>query len=155
MKPSVSRKRLRWLTIVRIFNTYGPRMRLNDGRVVPAFISQALKNKPLTVFGKGNQTRSFCYVSDLVEGIYRLMMSDYALPVNIGNPTEMTMLEFAKEIIRATNSRSKISFKPLPQDDPKQRKPNITRAKKILRWQPKVNLAEGLVKTIEYFRTKV
>src|SRR5207247_973371 len=105
--------------IVRIFNTYGPRMRLNDGRVVPAFVSQALKNKPLTVFGKGNQTRSFCYVSDLIEGIYRLMMSDYELPVNIGNPTELTMLQFAEEIIRATKSKSKIIHKPLPQDDPK------------------------------------
>src|SRR5437764_11153586 len=141
--------------IVRIFNTYGPRMRLNDGRVVPAFISQALKNKPLTVFGKGHQTRSFCYVSDLIEGIYRLMMSNYDLPVNIGNPAEMTVLEFAKQIIRATGSRSKIAFKPLPQDDPKQRKPDITKARKILRWEPKVPLAQGLVKTIEYFRKKV
>jgi len=141
--------------IVRIFNTYGPRMRLNDGRVVPAFVSQALKNKPVTVFGKGLQTRSFCYVSDLIEGIYRLMMSDYDLPVNIGNPTEMTMLEFAEEIIRATGSKSKIVFKPLPQDDPKQRRPDITKAKKILRWEPRVPLAEGLVKTIEYFRKKV
>ena len=141
--------------IVRIFNTYGPRMRLNDGRVVPAFVSQALKNKPVTVFGKGLQTRSFCYVSDLIEGIYRLMMSDYDLPVNIGNPTEMTMLEFAEEIIRATGSKSKIVFKPLPQDDPKQRRPDITKAKKILKWEPRVPLAEGLVKTIEYFRKKV
>jgi len=141
--------------IVRIFNTYGPRMRINDGRVVPAFISQALKNKPITVFGDGTQTRSFCYCSDLVEGIYRLMMSDYDMPVNIGNPREMTMLEFAKEIIRATGSRSKITFRPLPQDDPKQRRPDITRARKILGWEPKVDLAEGLVKTIEYFRTKV
>src|SRR5271156_5884948 len=114
--------------IVRIFNTYGPRMRLNDGRVVPAFASQALKNKPVTVFGGGRQTRSFCYVSDLVEGIYRLMMSGYALPVNIGNPTEMTMLQFAEEIVRVTRSKSKIVFKPLPQDDPKQRKPDITKA---------------------------
>jgi len=141
--------------IVRIFNTYGPRMRLNDGRVVPAFVSQALKNRPLTVFGKGRQTRSFCYVSDLIEGIYRLMMSDYALPVNIGNPTEMTMVEFAKEIIRATGSRSRITFKPLPQDDPKQRKPDITKARKILGWEPQVKLADGLVKTIGYFRKKV
>src|SRR4051812_48785838 len=141
--------------IVRIFNTYGPRMRLNDGRVVPAFVSQALKNKPVTVFGKGLQTRSFCYVSDLIEGIYRLMMSDYDLPVNIGNPIEMTMLEFAEQIIRATGSRSKIIFKPLPQDDPKQRKPNITKAKTILKWEPRVPLAQGLVKTIEYFRKKV
>jgi dTDP-glucose 4,6-dehydratase len=141
--------------IVRIFNTYGPRMRLNDGRVVPAFVSQALKNKALTVFGKGNQTRSFCYVSDLIEGIYRLMMSDYALPMNIGNPSELTVLEFAKEIIRATDSRSKISFRPLPQDDPRQRRPDITKARKYLQWEPKVALAEGLVKTIEYFRRKV
>jgi dTDP-glucose 4,6-dehydratase len=141
--------------IVRIFNTYGPRMRLNDGRVVPAFISQALKNKPVTVFGEGKQTRSFCYVSDLIEGIYRLMMSDYALPVNIGNPTELTVLEFAQEIIRALGSRSKIVFKPLPQDDPKQRKPDITKARKILKWEPKVKLADGLVNTIEYFRRKV
>jgi dTDP-glucose 4,6-dehydratase len=141
--------------IIRIFNTYGPRMRLNDGRVVPAFISQALKNKPVTVFGEGKQTRSFCYVSDLIEGIYRLMMSDYDMPVNIGNPTEMTMLEFADEIIRATGSRSKVVHKPLPQDDPKQRKPNITKAKKILGWSPKVPLAEGMAKTIAYFKTKV
>src|SRR6267378_1531016 len=141
--------------IVRIFNTYGPRMRLNDGRVVPAFVSQALKNKPLTVFGKGNQTRSFCYVSDLIEGIYRLMMSDYKLPMNIGNPVELTMLEFGKEIIRAVGSRSKISFQPLPQDDPKQRRPDISRARKYLGWEPKVLLSDGLVKTIEYFRKKI
>ena len=141
--------------IVRIFNTYGPRMRLNDGRVVPAFVSQALKNQPLTVFGKGQQTRSFCYVSDLVEGIYRLMMSDYDLPMNIGNPTEMTVLEFAREIIRATGSRSKIVFKPLPQDDPRQRRPDISRAKKRLRWHPSVPLAKGLVRTIAYFRKKI
>ena len=141
--------------IVRIFNTYGPRMRLNDGRVVPAFISQALKNRPLTVFGKGNQTRSFCYVSDLIEGIYRLMMSSCTFPVNIGNPVEMSMLEFAKEIIKATGSRSKITFKPLPQDDPKQRRPDITRAKKYLGWEPRVGLAEGLIKTIQYFREKI
>ena len=141
--------------IVRIFNTYGPRMRLNDGRVVPAFVSQALKNQPITVFGKGTQTRSFCYVSDLIEGIYRLMMSDYDLPVNIGNPTEMTMVQFAEQIIRATGSRSKIVFKPLPQDDPQQRKPDITRARKLLRWEPNVPLAAGLEKTIKYFRGKV
>ena len=141
--------------IVRIFNTYGPRMRLNDGRVVPAFISQALKNKPVTVFGAGRQTRSFCYVSDLIEGIYRLMMSDYDLPVNIGNPTEMTMLEFADAIIKATRSRSKIVHRPLPQDDPKQRQPDITKARKILKWEPKVPLAEGMAKTITYFKTKV
>jgi dTDP-glucose 4,6-dehydratase len=141
--------------IVRIFNTYGPRMRVNDGRVVPAFISQALKNKPVTIFGRGTQTRSFCYCSDLIEGIYRLMMNDYDLPVNIGNPVEMTMLEFAEQIIRATGSKSKIVFKPLPQDDPKQRKPDITKAKKFLKWEPQVKLADGLKDTIKYFRTKV
>jgi dTDP-glucose 4,6-dehydratase len=127
-------------------------MRLNDGRVVPAFISQALKHKPITVFGRGTQTRSFCYVSDLIEGIYRLMMNDYGLPVNIGNPVEMTMVEFAREIIRLTGSRSKLVFKPLPQDDPRQRRPDITRARKLLKWEPKVPLAKGLVKTIDYFR---
>src|SRR3954447_14617353 len=141
--------------IVRIFNTYGPRMRLNDGRVVPAFVSQALVNKPVTIFGKGQQTRSFCYVSDLIEGIYRLMMSNYDLPVNIGNPAELTMVEFAKEIIAATGSRSKLTYKPLPQDDPKQRRPDITKAKKILKWEPKVPLKDGLRTTIEYFRAKV
>jgi dTDP-glucose 4,6-dehydratase len=141
--------------IVRIFNTYGPRMRLKDGRVVPAFVSQALRNEPITVFGEGRQTRSFCYCSDLIEGIYRLMMSDYPLPVNIGNPREMTMLEFAREIIKATGARSKIVFKPLPQDDPKQRKPDITLARKLLKWEPRVELAEGLARTIEYFRRKV
>ncbi|MGA3283102.1 MAG: UDP-glucuronic acid decarboxylase family protein [Verrucomicrobiota bacterium] len=141
--------------IARIFNTYGPRMRLNDGRVVPSFISQALKNKPATVFGEGKQTRSFCYVSDLVEGIYRLMISHYHLPMNIGNPAELTVLEFAREIIRATGSRSKIVFKPLPQDDPKQRKPDITKAKSILDWSPKVSLHRGLKKTIAYFRRKL
>ncbi|MDB6125904.1 MAG: NAD-dependent epimerase/dehydratase family protein [Pedosphaera sp.] len=141
--------------IVRIFNTYGPRMRLNDGRVVPAFIGQALKNKPITVFGKGDQTRSFCFCSDLIEGIYRLMNSSGVEPVNIGNPHEMTVLEFAREIIKATGSRSKIVFKPLPQDDPKQRRPDITRARTKLKWEPKVPLKEGLTKTIEYFRDKV
>jgi len=141
--------------IVRIFNTYGPRMRLNDGRVVPAFIGQALKNQPITVFGKGTQTRSFCYVSDLIEGIYRLMMSSVCEPVNIGNPHEMTMLQFAEEIIKATGSRSRIIFKPLPQDDPKQRRPDITRAKARLGWGPKVPLREGLKSTITYFRGKV
>ncbi len=141
--------------IVRIFNTYGPRMRINDGRVVPAFVSQALTNKPITIFGKGTQTRSFCYYADLIEGIYRLMMSDYDLPVNIGNPVEMTMLEFAEQIIKATKSKSKIVFKPLPQDDPKQRKPDITKAKKLLKWEPQVKLADGLKDTIKYFRTKV
>jgi len=141
--------------IVRIFNTYGPRMRVNDGRVVPAFISQALKNKPVTIFGQGTQTRSFCYCSDLIEGIYRLMMSNYDLPVNIGNPVEMTMLHFAEQIINATGSKSKIVFKPLPQDDPKQRKPDITKAKKFLKWEPQVKLTDGLKDTIKYFRTKV
>jgi dTDP-glucose 4,6-dehydratase len=141
--------------IVRIFNTYGPRMRLNDGRVVPAFISQALNNKPVTVFGKGTQTRSFCYVSDLMEGIYRLMLSNYRLPVNIGNPAELTMRQFAAEIIRATNSKSRIVFKPLPQDDPKQRQPDISKARKLLKWEPKVKLADGLTDTIAYFRAKV
>ncbi len=141
--------------IVRIFNTYGPRMRLNDGRVVPAFISQALHHRPLTVFGDGSQSRSFCYCSDLIEGIYRLMMSDTDQPVNLGNPHEMTVLEFAREIIRLTGSRSKITFKPLPLDDPKQRRPDITRAKKLLNWQPKVPLVAGLDKTIAYFRKKI
>jgi dTDP-glucose 4,6-dehydratase len=141
--------------IVRIFNTYGPRMRLNDGRVVPAFISQALNNKPVTVFGKGTQTRSFCYVSDLMEGIYRLMLNNYRLPVNIGNPAELTMRQFAAEIIRATNSKSRIVFKPLPQDDPKQRQPDISKARKLLKWEPKVKLADGLTDTIAYFRAKV
>jgi dTDP-glucose 4,6-dehydratase len=141
--------------IARIFNTYGPRMRLNDGRVVPAFVSQALRHKPVTVFGKGRQTRCFCYVSDLIEGIYRLMMSNYDLPMNIGNPAELTVLEFAKEIIRATQSRSKIVFKPLPQDDPKRRKPDITRARKILGWSPEVPLDKGLTQTIAYFRRKI
>ena len=141
--------------IVRIFNTYGPRMRLNDGRVVPAFVSQALKNKPLTVFGKGSQTRSFCYVSDLIEGIYRLMNSSTTQPVNIGNPHEMTVLAFAQEIIRATGSRSRIEFRPLPQDDPKQRQPDISRARKLLSWAPEVPLKEGLKHTIRYFRGKV
>jgi dTDP-glucose 4,6-dehydratase len=141
--------------ILRIFNTYGPRMRLHDGRVVPAFISQALENKPLTVFGRGGQTRSFCYCSDLIEGIYRLMMSRTNEPVNIGNPAELTVLEFARQIIAACGSRSKVSFKPLPQDDPKQRRPDITRAKSLLGWEPKVELREGLVKTIEFFRAKL
>jgi dTDP-glucose 4,6-dehydratase len=141
--------------IVRIFNTYGPRMRLNDGRVVPTMISQALRNEPLTVFGNGSQTRSFCYCADLIEGIYRLMMSDTNLPVNIGNPQEMTILEFAQEILRATGARSKVIFKPLPQDDPKQRKPDITRARTLLHWEPKVSLQAGLEKTIAYFRDKV
>src|SRR5687767_7168333 len=141
--------------IVRIFNTYGPRMRLNDGRVVPAFVSQALTGKPLTIFGQGKQTRSFCYCSDLIEGIYRLMMSDTPLPVNIGNPREMTMLQFAEAVQKAAGSRSKIIFKPLPQDDPKQRQPDITRARTLLGWEPKVSLEEGLAQTIEYFRPRL
>jgi len=141
--------------IARIFNTYGPRMRMNDGRVVPAFISQALKNEPITVFGDGRQTRSFCYYTDLIDGIYRLMMSDIAEPVNIGNPSEITILDFAKEVIRVTGSRSRIVFKPLPKDDPKQRQPDITRARKYLGWTPKVGLTEGLQRTVEYFRGRV
>jgi dTDP-glucose 4,6-dehydratase len=141
--------------IVRIFNTYGPRMRLRDGRVVPAFMSQALTNKPITVFGDGSQTRSFCYCSDLIEGIYRLMMSDHHLPVNIGNPHELTMVQFAEAIIKFTGSKSKIVFRPLPQDDPKQRRPDISRARRWLKWEPKVPLAEGLKSTIAYFRKKV
>jgi dTDP-glucose 4,6-dehydratase len=138
--------------IVRIFNTYGPRMRLRDGRVVPAFIGQALIGKPLTVFGDGSQTRSFCYVSDLIDGIFRLAMSDFHEPVNIGNPREMTIKQFAEEIIRITGTKSKIEYKPLPVDDPKVRQPDISRAKKILRWEPKVQFEEGIKKTIEYFR---
>ena len=140
--------------IVRIFNTYGPRMRLNDGRVVPAFVSQALAGKPMTVFGKGLQTRSFCYCSDLIEGIYRLMMSDYPLPVNIGNPREMTMIEFAEAVKKVTGSKSKVVFKPLPQDDPKQRQPDISLARKLLAWEPKVSLEDGLARTIEYFASR-
>jgi dTDP-glucose 4,6-dehydratase len=138
--------------IVRIFNTYGSRMRLNDGRVVPNFIGQALRGEDLTVYGDGSQTRSFCYVSDEVEGIYRLMMSDYTLPVNIGNPEEHTILEFAKIILRITGSSSKITFKPLPVDDPKQRRPDITKAKRLLDWEPKVSLEQGLKETIKYFK---
>ena len=141
--------------IVRIFNTYGPRMRINDGRVVPAFISQALQNKPITVFGDGSQTRSFCFCSDLIEGIYRLMMGSHGEPVNIGNPQEMTMLQFAQAIVAATRSRSRVTFRPLPEDDPKQRRPDITRARRWLKWEPKVALAEGLTSTIAYFRKKV
>ena len=138
--------------IVRIFNTYGPRMRLRDGRVVPAFIGQALEGKPLTVFGDGSQTRSFCYVSDLIDGIFRLAMSDFHEPVNIGNPREMTIKQFAEEILRITSARSTIDYKPLPEDDPKVRQPDISRAKKVLGWEPKVQFEEGIKKTIEYFR---
>jgi dTDP-glucose 4,6-dehydratase len=138
--------------IVRIFNTYGPRMRLRDGRVVPAFIGQALKDEPLTVFGDGSQTRSFCYVSDLIDGIFRLAMSDFHEPVNIGNPREMTIKQFGEEIIRITGAKSRIDYKPLPVDDPKVRQPDISRAKKILGWEPKVEFDQGIKKTIEYFR---
>lgn len=138
--------------MVRIFNTYGPRMRLNDGRVLPAFIGQAIRGEDLTVFGDGSQTRSFCYVDDLVEGIYRLLLSDYAGPVNIGNPTEITIKEFGEEIIKLTGTKQKLVFKDLPTDDPKQRKPDITLAKKVLGWEPKVNRAEGLKITYAYFK---
>jgi dTDP-glucose 4,6-dehydratase len=139
--------------IVRIFNTYGPRMRLNDGRVLPAFIGQALRGEDLTVFGDGTQTRSFCYVDDLVEGIYRLLLSDYAQPVNVGNPDEITIGQFAEEIIKLTGTNQKVIYKPLPQDDPKQRRPDITKARALLNWEPKVNRAEGLKITYEYFKT--
>lgn len=139
--------------ILRIFNTYGPRMRLNDGRVLPAFIGQALRGEDLTVFGDGSQTRSFCYIDDEVEGIFRLLMSDYHLPVNIGNPDEITILQFAQEIIKLTGTTQKIITKPLPKDDPKQRQPDITKAKKLLGWEPKVSRAEGLKITYEYFKS--
>ncbi|HLG34637.1 MAG TPA: NAD-dependent epimerase/dehydratase family protein, partial [Bacteroidia bacterium] len=132
---------------------YGPRMRLNDGRVLPAFIGQALRGEDLTVFGDGSQTRSFCYVDDLVEGIYRLLMSDYVYPVNIGNPDEITILQFAEEIVNLTGTKQKIIFKPLPQDDPKQRQPDITLARKILNWEPKVSRQEGLKITYDYFKS--
>jgi dTDP-glucose 4,6-dehydratase len=138
--------------IVRIFNTYGPRMRLNDGRVLPAFIGQALRGEDLTVFGDGSQTRSFCYVDDLVEGIYRLLLSDYAYPVNVGNPDEITIAEFAEEIIKLTGTSQKVIYKPLPVDDPKQRQPDITRARQILGWEPRVSRSEGLKITYDYFR---
>jgi dTDP-glucose 4,6-dehydratase len=138
--------------IIRIFNTYGPRMRLNDGRVLPAFIGQALRGEDLTMFGDGSQTRSFCYVSDLVEGIYRLLHSDYVYPVNIGNPDEITIKEFGEEIIKLTGTSQKLIAKPLPQDDPKQRQPDITKARSILGWEPKVSRAEGLKITYEYFK---
>ena len=141
--------------IVRIFNTYGPRMRLRDGRVVPAFVGQALRGEPLTVFGNGSQTRSFCYVSDLIEGIWRLAQADYHQPVNIGNPTEFTIMDFAKLILKLTGSKSDIVYKPLPVDDPKQRRPDISRARKLLSWEPKVDLETGLRQTIDYFRDKV
>lgn len=138
--------------IVRIFNTYGPRMRLNDGRVLPAFIGQALRGEDLTIFGDGSQTRSFCYVDDLVEGIYRLLLSDYPYPVNIGNPSEITIRDFAEEIIKLTGTSQKVIYKPLPKDDPKQRQPDITKAREILDWEPRIDRAEGLRRTYEYFK---
>ncbi|WP_445386336.1 UDP-glucuronic acid decarboxylase family protein [Robiginitalea sp. IMCC44478] len=139
--------------IARIFNTYGPRMRLNDGRVIPAFMGQALRGENLTVFGDGTQTRSFCYVDDQIEGIYRLLLSDYSLPVNIGNPDEITIKEFAEEILGLTGAEQKIVYKPLPEDDPLQRQPDITKAREILGWEPRVGRAEGMRKTFDYFKT--
>ncbi|OKL41928.1 UDP-glucuronic acid decarboxylase family protein [Pontibacter flavimaris] len=141
--------------IVRIFNTYGPRMRLDDGRVLPAFLSQALRGEPLSIFGDGSQTRSFCYVDDLVEGIYRLLLSDYHLPVNVGNPSEITIREFAEEICRLTGVELKVEYQPLPTDDPQKRQPDITLAKQVLGWEPQVDRAEGLERTLEYFREKI
>ena len=141
--------------IVRIFNTYGPRMRVEDGRAIPAFMSQALRNEDVTVFGDGSQTRSLCFASDLVEGIYRLMLSDTTDPVNIGNPQELTILDLARKVISATNSKSRIVERPLPEDDPKIRQPDITRARKLLAWEPEVSLDEGLIPTIAYFRSKL
>ena len=139
--------------IIRIFNTYGPRMQLNDGRALPAFIGQALRGEDLTVFGDGSQTRSFCYVDDLVEGIYRLLLSDYHLPVNIGNPDEISLKDFAEEVLKLTGNKVKIIYKPLPADDPKQRQPDITKAKAILDWSPKIQRKEGLANTYEYFKS--
>jgi dTDP-glucose 4,6-dehydratase len=139
--------------IVRIFNTYGPRMRLNDGRVLPAFIGQALRGEDLTVFGDGTQTRSFCYVDDEIDGIFKLLMSDYQLPVNIGNPNEITIGEFAEEIVRLTGTTQKVIYKPLPLDDPKQRQPDISKARKLLGWEPKVLRSDGLKITYEYFKS--
>ena len=139
--------------IIRIFNTYGPRMRLNDGRALPAFIGQALRGEDLTVFGDGSQTRSFCYVDDLVEGIYRLLMSDYTMPVNVGNPNEISLKDFAEEVLKLTGSSVKIIYKPLPVDDPKQRQPDITKAKEILGWAPTIDRAEGLKRTYDYFKS--
>lgn len=141
--------------IVRIFNTYGPRMRLDDGRALPAFMGQALTGQDLTVFGDGSQTRSFCYVADLIEGIYRLLLSDYHLPVNIGNPEEITLKEFAEEIIALTGARQKIIYLPLPKDDPKQRRPDITKAKQLLGWEPRVSREEGLKITLDYFKNEL
>lgn len=139
--------------MVRIFNTYGPRMRLNDGRVVPAFMGQALRGEDLTIFGKGDQTRSFCYVDDLIEGIYRLLLSDYAGPVNVGNPKEITIKQFAAEILKLTGTKQKLIYKPLPSDDPMQRQPDITLARKLLKWEPKVDRAEGMRRTFAYFKS--
>ena len=139
-------------SIARIFNTYGPRMKLNDGRVVPAFLDQALQDQPITIFGDGTQTRSFCFVSDLVDGLYRLMLSDEVMPVNLGNPVEMTILEFATRIIALTGSKSTLTRLPLPEDDPKQRKPDIAKARRVLGWEPKVSLDEGLKPTVAYFQ---
>jgi dTDP-glucose 4,6-dehydratase len=141
--------------IVRIFNTYGPRMRLDDGRVLPNFVGQALRGEPLTVYGDGSQTRSFCYVSDLVDGIFRLLFTDFHEPVNLGNPNEITILDFAKEILRLTSSKSEIVYKDLPADDPKVRRPDISRARKLLGWEPKVDRHEGLQRTVEHFRQRV
>ncbi|MCX5701915.1 MAG: SDR family oxidoreductase [Candidatus Omnitrophica bacterium] len=141
--------------IVRIFNVYGPRMRINDGRVIPNFIYQALNNKPITIYGKGKQSRSFCYIADMIEGIYRLMLSSTNNPVNLGNSNEFTILELAKILLRITGSKSRIKFTDLPQDDPKQRRPDITRAKKLLKWQPKIELEEGLFLTIEWFKDRL
>ncbi|MFD2514539.1 UDP-glucuronic acid decarboxylase family protein [Pontibacter locisalis] len=141
--------------IVRIFNTYGPRMRLDDGRVLPAFLSQALRGEPLSIFGDGSQTRSFCYVDDLIEGIYRLLLSDYHMPVNVGNPSEITIKEFAEEICKLTGAELKVDYQPLPKDDPQQRQPDITKAKDILGWEPQVERAEGLKRTLEYFKEKI
>jgi dTDP-glucose 4,6-dehydratase len=141
--------------IVRIFNTYGPRMRLNDGRALPAFMSQALRGEDLTVFGDGSQTRSFCYVDDLVEGIWRLLHSDEVMPTNVGNPNEMTILQFAEKVLELTGSKSKIDYRPLPQDDPKVRQPDISKARAILGWEPKVSLEDGLRRTLEYFRERM
>ncbi len=141
--------------IVRIFNTYGPRMRLDDGRVLPAFVGQALRGEDLSVFGDGSQTRSFCYVSDLVDGIFRLLLSDEQEPTNVGNPDEITILQFAEEVLKLTGSKSKIAYKPLPQDDPKVRQPDITKARKVLGWEPKIDRSEGLKLTLDYFKKRV
>ncbi len=141
--------------IIRIFNTYGPRMRLDDGRALPTFMSQALRGEDVTVFGDGSQTRSFCYVDDLVDGIYRLLLGDYHLPVNIGNPVEISLKDFAEEVVALVGNNVKIVYEPLPQDDPKQRKPNITKAQQLLGWEPKVDRAEGLKRTLEYFKTNI